>query len=306
MQTKHWADALPRPLAFAFSGGANLGAIQVGMLRALRRFGIYPDIIVGTSVGALNGAIIANHGLDRGTDVLNSVWRNMRRQDVFPGGLFSQAMCLIRTRLNLFRNDQLGELICRNLDAQRIEDLTLSFGAVATELSTQRGVLFNCGRLKPALLASAALPGIYPPVEINGALFVDGGLAANVPLKAAVEMGAASIVVLDVGSTCEQGSVPKNVAEMVMSALQTSMRQRVLVEAPMVSRTHPVVYLPAPCPINARLLEFDTSANLIDETEATVMRFLETAAPPVPGTMAGAPHFHDEGITCEQVYSTAG
>ena len=92
---EQWNNGLPRPIAFAFSGGASLGSVQVGMLRALHKAGIRPDLIVGASVGALNGAVIAAHGFERGIELLETLWTELRRTDIFADGCLSKLLCLL-------------------------------------------------------------------------------------------------------------------------------------------------------------------------------------------------------------------
>jgi NTE family protein len=288
-----WESALPRPVAFVLSGGAALGAIQVGMLQALTAVNLHPDIIVGTSAGALNGAIVAERGLVAATKTLADLWRSFTRKDIFPGSRLAQARQLLSTRNSLFPNDQLSDLMCRMLNVSRFEELQLPFGALATELDTFHGTLFTAGNIRLALLASAAIPGVFPPVEINGKLFVDGALTANVPLRAAVTMGAASLVVLDAGEICHRLQTPRHVAEMFMATMQVAMRQRVQVEAPVVAEQLPVLYLPTPCPMSNSMLNFGESALLMAQAEQMSRQFLQTAVIPTPGQMSGAPHFHD-------------
>ncbi|RMG96235.1 MAG: patatin-like phospholipase family protein [Chloroflexi bacterium] len=294
MKNGRWHNLLPRPIAFVLSGGAALGAIQVGMLKSLLAAGLMPDLLVGTSVGALNGAVIADHGMIEGTHLLEEVWENLSREMIFPGGRIAQARHLLSTKLSIFPNDNLTELICRTLSVTEFEALHLPFGALATNLLTHHGALFTSGKLHKALLASAAIPGVYPPVEINGVLYVDGALTAHVPLAAAVRMGAASLVVLDTGDTCHHASLPRHVAEMFLITMHTAMRQRVLVEAPAIARQLPVLYLPSPCPISRSVLDFSNSQVLMKQAEETTAVFLENAPPPKPGHMSGAPHFHDD------------
>ncbi|MFQ5576136.1 MAG: patatin-like phospholipase family protein [Anaerolineae bacterium] len=290
--TTRWRDALPRPVAFALSGGANLGAIQVGMLKALAEVGLRPDIVVGASVGAINGAVIADRGLDEGARRLEQIWHNLSRGHIFPGNLLSQLRRLVTTRISLFRQDELAGLICRTLSVPQIEQFRLPFGALATELLTDHGVLFTAGRTRPALLASSAIPGVYPPVKIDGKLYVDGGLTAHVPLRPAVDMGAASIVVLDAGGNCHRQTPPRRMSNLVIHSMNAILRQRVLLEAPAVAAERPVLYLPTPCLVNQSILGFEHSAQLIEQSAALSRAFLAEAPLPRPGAMSGGPHFH--------------
>lgn len=294
LMSSRWQDGLPHPIAFVFSGGAGLGAIQVGMLQALATVKLQPDIVVGTSAGALNGAMVAQQGLDRAVETLTALWKSFTREDIFPGGRLAQARQLLATRNSLFPNNQLSELMCRMMDDSHIEELQLPFGALATELDTFHGALFTSGDLRLALLASAAIPGVFPPVEINGKMYVDGALTAHVPLRAAMAMGAASLVVLDAGEICHHRRTPRHVADMFLATMQVAMRQRVQVEAPVVAQQLPVLYLPTPCPISTSTLDFSESERLMREAAQMALGFLETAVVPTPGNMCGAPHFHDD------------
>jgi NTE family protein len=294
LMNNRWQNGLPRPIAFVFSGGAALGAIQVGMLQALTAVSLQPDIVVGTSAGALNGAMVAARGLAAAVETLTTLWRSFTRQDFFPGGRLAQVRQLLATRNSLFPNNQLSEMVCRLMDVSRFDELQLPFGALATELDTFHGALFTSGELRLALLASAAIPGVFPPVEINGKMYVDGALTAYVPLRAAVAMGAASLVVLDAGEICHHRQKPRHVAEMFLETMQVAMRQRVQVEAPLIAQRRPVLYLPTPCPMSRSTLDFSESGRLMVEAEQMARRFLETAVMPTPGQMCGAPHFHDD------------
>ncbi len=292
--SNRWLNALPKPIAFVLSGGAALGALQAGMLRALRDAGIRPDLIVGTSVGALNGAVIADRGLDEGVLALEALWRTLSRTDLFPGGRLAQARQFLSSRVSIYPSDSLGQLVCRMLTVDRFEELQIPFGALATELISYHGALFNAGSIHPALLASAAIPGVYPPVEINGVTYVDGALTAHVPMDAAVQMGAKSLVILEAGDTCHRKKPPRHAAEMMMVSLHAALRQRVVVEAPAIAARLPALYLPTPCPLSKTLLDFSASNILMTQAAEMTAVFLQDAAIPQPGQMTGGPHFHDD------------
>lgn len=286
-----WYNMLPRPIAFVFSGGASLGAMQVGMLRALRTVGIHPDLIVGTSVGALNGAVIADQGLDAGLEQLTDLWIRTRSTDLFPGGPLAQLGCLLQTGRSLFRQDGLIKLMQKTLRAGSFAALQLPLGVIATELRSRRGTLFTQGPLQSALLASSAIPGLLPSVTINHRAYIDGCFSANVPLAAACQMGAASIVVLDTGNRRQSAQAPSHLTDKMLAKVAAQLRQQVMVETPRIAQQLPLVYLPAPTLPPHRLLDFDGGAALIERTAAYTARFLATATPPAPGTMCGALQF---------------
>lgn len=289
-----WHTGLPRPLAFVLSGGASLGAIQVGMLRALAAVGMEPDLVVGTSVGSLNGVVVAQHAtLDPAVDRLDHIWRGLERHDVLPGGPIAQATSILRTG-HLHPRRGLVRLIRRSLDVRTFADLVRPFTVVASDVLTGHVRWFSSGEVLQPLLAATAIPGVFPPVVIEGRHYWDAGSVANVPLNAAVAAGAASIVVLDAGDVCHLDEPPRGIPDALLTSVMTAMRQRVLIEAPAVAEHLPVLYLPRPCTHNRSLLDFGSSAELIDPTEEVVAEFLRTAEQPRRGHLVGAPHNHPE------------
>ncbi|WP_406433210.1 patatin-like phospholipase family protein [Streptomyces sp. NBC_01589] len=179
-------------MAVVVGAGGVLGAAHVGIGYALEQRGFVPDMIIGTSVGALNGAIAAAHP-DRAAPWLDQVWTHLHRREVYPLGhrLFSRA--------SVFTDRGLRRLIARAELPSRIEQLSIPFTAVAMDLVTGNSVLLDHRDLESALLASAAIPGMLPPVDRGGRVLVDGGMIAYVPVLAALQAGAASVVVLSTG-----------------------------------------------------------------------------------------------------------
>lgn len=184
--------------AFVLSGGGPYGALQAGALRALIEAGIQPDLIVGTSVGALNGAFIAKEPNSEGAASLRDVWLELRDEDLFPGVRRRSSWARMLMRGNrIFDNSGLVDLIHTRLGIETFEEAEIPIGIVATDLETGKDTVFSSGAIAPPLLGSAAMPGIYPPVEIDGRFFIDGGVANSVPIAPAVEMGAGRIYVLN-------------------------------------------------------------------------------------------------------------
>src|SRR4051794_22159868 len=153
-------------VAFVLSGGASLGAVQVGMLRALYERGIAPDVIVGTSVGAVNGAYIASRPPNLATaEGLARMWRAVRRPEIFP---FNPATALIGfsgRRKYLVAARPLRRLIDTQLEFDRLEQAPIPFHVVAVDLFTGRERRLSRGPALEAILASAAIPGVFAPVE---------------------------------------------------------------------------------------------------------------------------------------------
>ncbi len=267
-------STLPRPIGFVLSGGGSLGAIQVGMLRALRDHGVRPDVVVGSSVGALNGAAVALEP-DNAAVRLERDWARMRRETVFPGGLLTQARVLQRTRTHLFPNTGLAAVIVDFMgEGRNFADLALPFAAVAMDVATARPHPLVTGPLLPALLASAAIPGLYPEVEIDGRRLYDGGVVANVPLRQAIELGARSLIVLDCTIPGDLSDPPRSLAEILLFTAMVTMRSQARLEAPLIATEVPVVYLPGEAPRMVSPLDFDHTPELIESAYGASHDFL--------------------------------
>jgi NTE family protein len=169
-------------VAFVLSGGGNQGVAQVGQLRALIEAGIRPDVLIGCSAGALNGAAVAYAPNLTGVARLANVWCELTGNEVFPGSKLSRAWNVVRRGTHLFTNDGLQQIIRLASPARSFADLTVPLRVIAADLDSGEEVVFARGPLEPALLASAALPGVFPIVVHGGRRLVDGGIIDSVPL----------------------------------------------------------------------------------------------------------------------------
>ena len=279
---------LPRPVGYVLGGGGSLGAVQVGMLQALGERDVPPDIVTGTSVGALNGAVLALEPKSA-ANRLSHLWPRMTRDRVFPGGLLAQARTLQHTRTHLFSSTGLSTVIADFLGAElTFADLALPFAAVTTDIATARPHVLRDGLLLPALLASSAIPGIFPPVELGSQRLYDGGLVANVPMRQAVAMGARSLVVLDCNFP---GSIPEvsgSIAEVVFYTVLVTIRSQAVLEAPLVAADVPVVYLHGPEPLRVSPLDFRQTGTLIETAYEAARAFLDKLHISGPG-LYGSP-----------------
>ena len=279
---------LPRPIGFVLGGGGSLGAMQVGMLRALSESGVTPDLVAGTSVGSLNAAVLALRGGDA-LARLRGIWAHMTRDEAFPGGVLSRVRTLTQSKTHLFPNSGLTATIADHLGAEtRFEDLALPLGVVTTQVDTAEPLLIRSGRLLEPLLASCAIPGIFPPVEHEGKLLYDGGLVANVPMRQALTMGARSLVVLDCAFPGKLPSAPRTFAEVMMFTAMISMRNQAVLEAPVAAAQVPVVYLPGPAPARVNPLDFGHTEALAEEAYTAAREFLDAISVSGPG-LYGAP-----------------
>jgi NTE family protein len=215
-----------RTLAFVLGGGGQLGACQVGMLRALLERDIRPDLVVGTSVGAINGVEVAAAPSLEAVDQLEGIWLHLEKDQVFSGSLLAGAANLVRTRTHLHSNRPLQRLLERSLPVRRFEELEVPFQCVAASIERAAEHWFASGPLVEAILASAAVPGVLPPVQIDGEHFMDGGLVNSVPIGRAVHLGATEIYVLHVGRIDRPLGPPRNVWQIGMVAFEIARRHR--------------------------------------------------------------------------------
>ncbi|HEX9695444.1 MAG TPA: patatin-like phospholipase family protein [Actinomycetota bacterium] len=185
--------------AFVLSGGGVLGAVQVGQLRALIEAGITPDVVVGASVGSINGAMVAADYSPEGLTKLTEIWTSLRAEDIFPGSRVARVWNIVARGDHIHPNDGIRRLIDM-LPEHTFESLSLPLHVCAAGLANGEERWFDSGPLARAILASTALPGVYPPVSIDGNLYVDGGVVNNIPISRAAELGAKRIYVLTCGT----------------------------------------------------------------------------------------------------------
>jgi NTE family protein len=191
--------------AFVFAGGGSLGAIQVGMLRVLVSEGVQPDFVVGASVGAMNAAYFAGAPNAEGVARLAEIWFGLRRREIFPV-TFKSAFGLLRHPESIIDSGGLRHLIEDNLAYARLEDATVPVHITATSVEGLTVVLSK-GPAIDAILASAAIPGIFPLVHIDGQTLMDGAIARNSPIRVAADLGASRIVVLPTGYACSADAI---------------------------------------------------------------------------------------------------
>jgi NTE family protein len=263
-------------IAFVLGGGGNLGAIQVGHLQALAERGVVPDVVIGCSVGALNAAAVAGNPAREEIDRLVALWATLTRNDVFPtsGRLSRGPWMFVRNGLSAYSNDGLRRVIDGWLRYRTFEDSAVPLWIVATSMQTGLEHWFHTGDVQRALLASTALPGFFPPVEIDGESFIDGGVVNNVPVSKAIELGAKHIFVLDVGNHIRERKAPQRPYEVLMHAVAIARAHRYRVDLDHVPEGVNIYPMP---PIDTRGLRYDDfkqSRRLIDVAHRTAAAFL--------------------------------
>lgn len=272
-------------VAFVFSGGGPLGALQVGALRALYEHGVRPDITVGTSVGALNATFLAFDPTFEGIDSLTKLWLGMTDQDLFPGGRFKATWARLLTKGNrVFDNSGIKTLITKRLGEAHIEDAQLPLGIVATDLETGAERVFHSGRVLEPLLASTAMPSVFPPVEIEGRMYTDGGVCNNVPIAPAVKMGARTIYVMDSTSHSHQRRPLVRPMDYLLHAFSLARAQRLEVERNLYAEKVNLIMVPSPSlDFFVPFASMDNTPKLIDLGYERVKRFLIDRGPSTSG-----------------------
>lgn len=262
--------------AFVLSGGANLGAMQVGMLAALAERDIAPDLLFGTSAGALNAAYLANRGTSPAVvESLGEVWRSLSAWQLFrphAGQLFG---ALVGRQSALFSNRGMRTLIDEHLDFTLIERARTPLTVVATDLLTGEQVDLASGSAADAILASSAISGIFPAVELGGRLLVDGGVADNTPVSLAVESAADTIYVLPCGYPCALLKPPRTVADTILHTMSLLIQKRLVRDIREYADTADLRVLPPPCPLTIGALDFSRADELISRAYISANEFLD-------------------------------
>jgi NTE family protein len=211
--------------AFVLGGGGVLGAHEVGMLRALSEAGIRPDLVVGTSVGAINGAFVAADPAGAAPR-LAELWQGEALGQAFSETLWGRAVRLARSGTHLHSIEPLRHVLESKLPGEDFADLELPFHCVAASIERASPRWFSSGPVVPAVLASCAVPGLLPPVEIDGEHYFDGGLVHSIPVGRAVALGASTVYVLHVGRIEQPLTVPRRPWQVGLVAFEIARRYR--------------------------------------------------------------------------------
>lgn len=260
--------------AFVLSGGGNLGAVQVGMLRALQRADIRPDFIVGTSVGALNGGWLAGRGPMTDLGALIELWQGLRRTDVFPTQLFGGLLGFVGRTDHLVSDSGLRKILTHHLGFERLEDARIPLHVVATNLLTGIDVLLSRGDAVDAICASAAIPGVFPTVQMNDMTLVDGGVVNNCPISHAVALGATTVWVLPCGYACALDKPPRGALGTALQAVSLLVQQRLRIDADRYASACQLHIAPVLCPVAIPPTDFSHAKQLIVDSDALTTAWL--------------------------------
>ncbi|GAB2672679.1 patatin-like phospholipase family protein [Thalassiella azotivora] len=269
--------------AFVLGGGGVLGSAEVGMLRALVEAGVVPDLVVGTSVGAVNGAVVAADPGWAAVQQLTEVWTSSA-SGVWSTSPVERVRTFARTRTAFHSNEPLRRVLAEHLGEPRIEDLAVPFQCCAASIERAEEHWFDSGPLLPAVLASCAVPGLFPAVAVDGEHYLDGGLVNSVPVGRAVASGATEVFVLQVGRIERQLTAPRRPWEVALVAFEVARRHRFTRDMSAVPEGVRVHVLPSgdePAPIaNLRYRDTGSARARIARAHAASARYLESAGVP--------------------------
>ncbi|MGD9339114.1 MAG: patatin-like phospholipase family protein [Syntrophobacterales bacterium] len=283
---------LPRPLAFVFSGGTSLGSVQVGMLKAVFEAGIKPDLLVGTSAGAVNAASVGQGFTESHLENLATIWGNLKTSDVFGRFGIRNVLGLLNGRGALASAEGLRGILRTHLPSLH-SDLAISTAIVATEFLSGSPAILSEGDLVRNVLASTAIPMIFPSVTVDNRQLVDGGIVAHVPLAQAEMLGGSTLVVFDAGYPCKLSRSPRGSIERAIHFLTLMLHRQ---SFGLLSGLHgniTVIYLPAPCPLDVPAYDFSQGSRLISAGFKSASSFLSKLSVTGPG-IYGNPHLHDD------------
>jgi NTE family protein len=275
----------PTPTALVLSGGASLGAVQVGMVQALYERGVVPDMIIGTSAGAINGAFLASRPPTTQTVAeLADIWRGLRRSRVFPLNPISGLLGFVGTRDHLVPDSGLRDLVAERLMDERLEQSPIPLHVVAVDVITGEELLLSHGPTLDAVLASSAIPGVLPPVAWGERRLMDGGVANNTPISHAMLLGAREIFVLPTGHACALERAPRSALGMTLNALSLLTQSRLVADIDLHRDQVKLVVLPPPCPLSIQPIDFSHADTLIRRACDDARTFLDgggTDRPPI-------------------------
>ena len=278
--------------AFVFAGGGSFGAIQVGMMQALAAHGVAADLVVGSSVGAMNGAYYAGAPTLEGVRKLAEIWRGLTRQDVFPVSLRSFVSFLWR-RDFLISHDGVRKLVEDHLPYRKLEEAIVPVHIVTTDIVTGETVVLSDGSAAEAIVASTAIPGAFAPVKHKNRFLADGAISSNTPIRVAIDKGAERLIIMPTGFACAGQEPPVGAVATALHALTLLIARQMTVELQYLESTVEYCVVPPLCPLVGSPYDFtrtdDHIARAIKSTEDWIADGgLEKGG--IPGEMQ--PHQH--------------
>ena len=271
--------------AFVFAGGGSLGAVEVGMLRALIQADVRPDFVVGSSVGAINAVQFAADPTAEGVARMERVWRSLRRREILPLSHVGAVLRLLTRHSHLVDQGALRRLLQQHLAVSRLNDTRLPCYVITTDLLHGTEVALDSGPAVESLLASTAIPGVFPPSRCGERYLVDGSVASNTPIATALERGASRILVLPTGTACALAAPPRGVLAVALHALTILIARQLTVDVGRLGDRAEIFVVPPLCPLVVSPYDFSRGRELIDRAAEATARWLEDGGLRTPGAV---------------------
>jgi NTE family protein len=259
--------------AFVFAGGGSFGAIQVGMLQSLAAHGITADMVVGSSVGALNGAFYAGDPTLKGVERLATIWRGLTRQDVFPMS-WRTVLSFLWRRDFLIPHDGIRKLVDDNIPYRNLEDAKLPVHIVTTDIISGDSVVLSEGSTAEAIVASTAIPGAFTPVRYKDYYLADGAISSNTPIHVAVRKGARRLIILPTGHACATQAPPVGAVANALHALTLLIARQLVSELESLGPEIEYFVVPPLCPLVGSPYDFSRTADHIERAIRTTDAWL--------------------------------
>jgi NTE family protein len=265
--------------AFVLTGGGSLGAVQVGMMTTLHEHGIHPDLLIGTSVGAVNAAYLAGPGTTaQRVGELAALWSGMRRRDVFVPDPRRWARAAFGGTTSMFSAEPLRRLLELHLGYDAFEDARLGLAVTATDIVTGGPRFLSSGAVVDAVTASAAVPGLLPPVHRGGRTLVDGAVGHAGALAYAEARGMDDIYLLPAGYPCA-GPPPSSALGVGLTALNLLLHRQLIEEVHAYSGRARLHIVPPLCPLAISAADFSQADTLMRRAGASTGRWLDRSDP---------------------------
>ena len=282
----------PAKTAFVLAGGGSFGAVQVGMLHSLAAHGIAADMVVGSSVGALNGAFYAGDPTLAGVERLGEVWRGLARHDVFPMS-WRTVLSFLWHRDFLISHDGIRKLIDDHIPYRNLQDAKVPVHIVTTDIISGDTVVLSDGSTSEAIVASTAIPGAFAPIPYKNYYLADGAISSNTPIQVAVQKGARRLIILPTGHACATQAPPVGAVANALHALTLLIARQLVIELERLDPGIEYFVVPPLCPLVGSPYDFSRTADHIDRAIATTDAWLGRHGLQqgmIPGEMR--PHSH--------------
>src|SRR3954454_705567 len=255
--------AEPAKTAFVFAGGGSFGAIQVGMMHSLAAHDISADMVVGSSVGALNGAYYAGDPTLKGVLQLETIWRGLQRQDVFPV-TWRTLLGFLWRRDFLIPHDGIQKLLDDNLPYRNLQDAKLPVHIVTTDIVSGDSVVLSDGPAAEAIIASTAIPGAFAPIRYKDFYLADGAISSNTPIRVAIAKGARRLIILPTGYACANHTPPSGAVASALHALTLLIARQLVSELEGLSPDIEYFVVSPLCPLVGSPYDFSRTADHIE------------------------------------------